>query len=141
MAKSEIDTNDLAKAEVMDRAGSMQATNIMSMDDTPDRITAAAITIADYFGSQGYGNKWQYLGICARGNAYALEEIESSPEGLDSIRLTYFQDHNRDFQYINSVSICGKYPCWSVNSPAVSGRRHFKSLRDAIDFRRDPAKP
>lgn len=54
----------------------------------------------------------------------------------DTQRLDYFEAHQKDFRYINSVSMDGKWPCWSVWTCMLgrSDKTNVKTLRGAIDL-------
>ena len=52
----------------------------------------------------------------------------------DTEIFDYYEDNHRDFRYISSPSMDGKYPSWSYNS-VLKGRTEetiAKTLREAV---------
>ena len=49
----------------------------------------------------------------------------------DTEILDFIEMCPKNVRYIPSVTMCGKYPCWSVTG--VNGRCHGKTLREAVE--------
>ena len=49
----------------------------------------------------------------------------------DKMRMDFLEQSQKSFRYCPSVTMDGKYPCWSVNG--TKGNKKRKTLREAID--------
>lgn len=59
------------------------------------------------------------------------EDAPLPPVPTDTEMLDWFEEHNRDFRYCATVTMDGKYPCWSVWT-RKEGSTTRKTLREAI---------
>ena len=97
--------------------------------EVPEEITEAAIKLHNWFLSNGFGDEWQFMGVCSRSFANRLDAMTDSDGQSDAIRMDWLERNFSSIQRNRHPDMSGK----QIHLASDRSRFRGHSIRECVD--------